>query len=54
MALVICLVPAGRILQGNARDGNSVALAEIDVLGTVDFTGTVELESVSFEKTAVV
>ena len=34
-ALVVLLVPAGRILQRDAADGHILAFAEVDVLRTV-------------------
>ena len=48
-ALVVLLVPAGRVAQGNATDGDVVALAEVYVFGAVSFVGAVVFEGVLYQ-----
>ena len=48
-ALVVLLVPAGRVAEGDAADGDVVALAEVDVLGAVCLIGTVVFEGVLYQ-----
>ena len=48
-ALVVLLVPAGGVAQGDATDGDVVALAEVDVLGAVGLVGAVVFEGVLYQ-----
>ena len=48
-ALVVLLVPTGWIAEGDATDGDIVALAEVDILGTVGFVGAVVFEGVLYQ-----
>ena len=45
-ALVVLLVPAGGIAQGDAADGDILALAEMDILRSVGFARSVILQRV--------
>ena len=48
-ALVVLLVPAGGVAQGDATYGDILALAEVDVLGAVCLIGTVVFEGVLYQ-----
>ena len=48
-ALVVLLVPAGRVAEGDAAEGDVVALAEVDVFGAVGLVGAVVFEGVLYQ-----